>query len=419
MQKLVINGGIPLDGEMPLYGAKNSALPLLAASVLCSGETVFENCPRLTDVFAACRILTHTGCRCIMQEHTIAVCADALVRSEIPESLMQEMRSSIIFLGALLGRQGSCQVYYPGGCELGPRPIDMHLDALRQMGAQIVRHEGRLDCTAPGGLRGCTIHLKFPSVGATENILLAAVLARGETIVHNAAREPEICDLAEYLRKCGAHISGDGESTIRIQGVSSLKGCVHRIMPDRIAGLTYLSAGAITGGTVKLCGTKGAQMENVLPILEQAGCHIDRTEQDVYLRAPRRLRAASRLRTMPHPGFPTDVQAIIMAVMTLASGVSVFEENIFENRYRHVDGLVQMGAEICVSGRTAVVSGVPALYGAHVAATDLRGGAALVLAGLAAEGTTEVRQIHHIDRGYEGIEQVLKGAGAHIVRIAK
>lgn len=419
MQKLVINGGIPLDGEMPLYGAKNSALPLLAASLLCGGETVLENCPRLTDVFAACRILTHTGCRCTMQEHTISVCADAIVRSEIPETLMQEMRSSIVFLGALLGRTGACQVYYPGGCELGPRPIDLHLDALGRMGAQIVRQEGRLECSAPKGLHGAQIHLKFPSVGATENVMLAAVLARGETVLCNAAREPEICDLAEFLRKCGAHISGDGEGTIRIQGVSSLKGCVHRIMPDRIAGLTYLSAGAITGGTVKLCGTSGVHMGNVLPVLEQAGCRIDRTEHAVYLRAPRRLRAVSRLRTMPHPGFPTDVQAIVMAVMTLASGVSVFEENIFENRYRHVDGLVQMGAEICVSGRVAVVSGVQELYGARVAATDLRGGAALVLAGLAAKGTTEVRQIHHMDRGYEAMEQVLKGAGACISRISQ
>ncbi|MBQ8687978.1 MAG: UDP-N-acetylglucosamine 1-carboxyvinyltransferase [Ruminococcus sp.] len=417
MQKLVINGGIPLDGEMLLHGAKNSALPLLAAALLCRGETVLENCPRLTDVFAACRILTHTGCRCTMKRHTISIQADALTCSEIPEALMQEMRSSIVFLGALLGRTGACQVYYPGGCELGPRPIDLHLEALRRMGAQIVRHEGRLDCTAPKGLHGSIIHLKFPSVGATENVMLAAVLAKGETVLHNAAREPEICDLAAYLRKCGARIRGDGESTIRIEGVSSLMGCVHRIMPDRIAGLTYLSAGAITGGTVKLCGAAGAQMDNVLPVLEQAGCRIDRTKNDIYLHAPRRLRAAVRLRTMPHPGFPTDAQAIIMAVMTLADGVSVFEENIFENRYRHVDGLVQMGAEICVSGRTAVVSGVPALCGAHTAATDLRGGAALVLAGLAAEGTTEVRQIHHIDRGYEEMEQVLSGAGARIRRV--
>ncbi|MBQ8725384.1 MAG: UDP-N-acetylglucosamine 1-carboxyvinyltransferase [Oscillospiraceae bacterium] len=417
MQKLVIKGGNALWGEMLLRGAKNSALPLLAASLLCSGETVLENCPRLTDVFAACRILTHTGCRCNADDHTITIHADSIVRSEIPEALMQEMRSSIVFLGALLGRTGACQVYYPGGCELGPRPIDMHLDALSKMGVRIHRCDGRLDCTAPCGLKGARIHLRFPSVGATENIILAAALAKGETVLTNAAREPEICDLAEYLRKCGACIRGDGESTIRIKGVKKLRGCVHRIMPDRIAGLTYLTAGAATGGTIRLLGTKGAEMENVLPVLEQAGCLIDRAEDSVYLHAPKRLKGCVRLRTMPHPGFPTDIQAVIMAAMTLADGVSVFEENIFENRYRHVDGLVQMGADICVSGRTAVVSGVRELCGAHVAATDLRGGAAMVIAGLAASGTTEIRQINHIDRGYEEMEEVLKGAGADIARI--
>lgn len=417
MQKLVIKGGTVLEGEIPLRGAKNSALPLLAASVLCSGETVFENCPQLTDVFSACRILTLSGCRCNMKDHLVSVCADNIECSEIPESLMQEMRSSIVFLGAFLGRTGYCQVYYPGGCELGPRPIDMHLDALCKMGVRIERNEGRLRCTVPCGLNGCRIDLKFPSVGATENIILAAVLAEGETVISNAAREPEICDLAEFLRKCGAKIKGDGESTVRIQGVKKLKGCNYRIMPDRIAGITYLSAGAATGGTIKLSGTKNSCMDNVLPILEQAGCRIDKTENDVFLKAPKRLCAVSRLRTMPHPGFPTDVQAIIMALMASAKGVTVFEENIFECRYRHVDGLLQMGAEICVSGRTAVVSGVDRLCGAHVAATDLRGGAALVIAALAAEGITEVRQIHHIDRGYENIEKALRCAGADIQRI--
>lgn len=417
MQKLVIKGGNALWGEMLLRGAKNSALPLLAASLLCSGETVLENCPRLTDVFAACRILTHTGCQCSTDDHTVTIHAESIVRSDIPESLMQEMRSSIVFLGALLGRTGSCQVYYPGGCELGPRPIDMHLDALSKMGVRIHRCEGRLDCTAPCGLKGARIHLRFPSVGATENILLAAVLAKGETVICNAAREPEICDLARFLRKSGACIRGDGESTIRIKGVKKLSGCVYHVMPDRIAGLTYLCAAAASGGTVRLKGTNGSEMENVLPVLEQAGCRVDRGEDSVYLHAPVRLRGCGRVKTMPHPGFPTDIQPVIMAAMASADGTSVFEENIFENRYRHVDSLVQMGADICVSGRTAVVSGVKELCGAHVAATDLRSGAALVVAGLAAKGTTEIRHIHHIDRGYEKIEEVLKSAGADIARI--
>ena len=240
MQKLVIEGGKPLEGEIFLHGAKNSALPILAGTLLCDGETVLENCPRLTDVFAACRILTHLGCRCTVQEHTVTVQVRDLCADTIPEVLMQEMRSSIIFLGAVLGRSGSCHLSYPGGCELGPRPIDMHLDALRQMGAHFSVHGGQLDCTAPEGLHGAGIHLPFPSVGATENVMLAAVLAEGRTVLHNAAREPEICDLAAFLRGCGANISGDGESTIVISGVRKLRGSRHTIMPDRIAGVLSL-----------------------------------------------------------------------------------------------------------------------------------------------------------------------------------
>ncbi len=416
MQKLVIEGGIPLEGEIFLHGAKNSALPILAGTLLCDGETILENCPRLTDVFAACRILTHLGCRCMMQEHTVTVGVRDLRSDTIPEALMQEMRSSIIFLGAVLGRSGSCHVSYPGGCELGPRPIDMHLDALQQMGAQFSVHGGQLDCTAPEGLCGAVIHLPFPSVGATENIMLAAVLAKGRTVLHNAAREPEICDLAAFLRACGADISGDGESTIVIRGVKQLHGSRYAIMPDRIAGVTYLGAAAITGGTLCLRNADVRSMENMLPLLEQTGCRIFPEPDRLHLLAPRRLRAIPSVRTMPHPGFPTDAQAIFMAMLSLANGVSVLEENIFENRYRHVDALVKMGAKIRVAGRIAVVTGVRALSGASVAATDLRGGAAMVLAGLGAQGKTEVRQIAHIDRGYETMEQALCSAGAKITR---
>ena len=414
MQKLVIEGGKPLEGEIFLHGAKNSALPILAGTLLCDGETVLENCPRLTDVFAACRILTHLGCRCTVQEHTVTVQVRDLCADTIPEVLMQEMRSSIIFLGAVLGRSGSCHLSYPGGCELGPRPIDMHLDALRQMGAHFSVHGGQLDCTAPEGLHGAGIHLPFPSVGATENVMLSAVLAEGRTVLHNAAREPEICDLAAFLRGCGADISGDGESTIVISGVRKLRGSRHTIMPDRIAGVTYLGAAAITGGTLCLRGVSTQPMENML---EQTGCRVFPEPDRLHLLAPRRLRAVPFLRTMPHPGFPTDAQAIFMAMLSLADGVSVLEENIFENRYRHVDALVKMGAKIRVSGRIAVVTGVRSLSGASVAATDLRGGAAMVLAGLGAQGKTEVRQIAHIDRGYEAIEQALQGVGAKISRV--
>ncbi len=417
MQRLRIQGGVPLEGTITLHGAKNSALPILAAALLCQDTVTLQNCPQLTDVFAACRILTHLGCPCSFEDHTIVLQPSVLQKQTIPEALMQEMRSSIIFLGALLGRSGSCQVSYPGGCELGPRPIDMHLDALTRMGAVIAHTGGKLACTAPDGLHGAVLHLKFPSVGATENILLAAVRANGRTVIHNAAREPEICDLASFLRCCGAHISGDGESTIVVDGVSELHGGTYAIMPDRIAGTTYLAAAAMTGGTLHLKGAVPQQMENILPCLEQMGCRLYSEPSGIYLRAPKRLRALPQIVTLPHPGFPTDVQAIFMAMMTLADGVCVFEENIFENRYRHVDALVKMGAKIYVSGRTAVVEGVSHLTGANVAATDLRGGAAMVLAGLAAQGETQVRCISHIDRGYEAIEQALSAAGARIERI--
>ena len=378
MQKLVITGGIPLEGTVTLQGAKNSVLPILAASLLCRGETVLENCPRLTDVFSACRILTALGCRCSMKGHVARIQADGVDCVEISESLMQEMRSSIIFLGALLGRYGSCTLSYPGGCELGPRPIDMHLQALRSMGAEIVQNGGRLLCRAAKGLRGKKISFKYPSVGATENIMLAAVLAKGTTIIYNAAREPEICDLASFLRQCGAKIYGDGGDTITIEGVSALHGTVYRIMPDRIVGMTYLTAAAMTGGTLQMKQTEPSQMENLLPVLEQAGCRLDVAQKTIYLHAPARLRALPPIRTMPHPGFPTDAQAIVMAMLTGADGVSVFEETVFENRYRHVDALLKMGAEIYVSGQTAVVKGVRQLSGAPVRATDLRGGAAMV-----------------------------------------
>ena len=301
MQKLVIEGGVPLEGEITLHGAKNSALPILAGALLCDGRTVLENCPRLTDVFAACRILTHLGCRCRIAEHTVTLQMQNLRTDTIPEALMQEMRSSIIFLGAVLGRTGSCHVSYPGGCELGPRPIDMHLEALRQMGARFLIHDGQLDCSAPEGLHGAVIHLPFPSVGATENVMLAAVLAKGRTVLHNAAKEPEICDLAAFLRSCGADISGDGAGTMVISGVKQLRGCSYSIMPDRIAGITYLGAAAITGGTVCLRGTDASPMDNMLPVLEQMGCRIYPEPDRLHLLAPRRLRPVASIRTMPHP----------------------------------------------------------------------------------------------------------------------
>lgn len=416
MQKFVIQGGRRLEGEILVQGAKNSALPILAAALLCDGESVLENCPRLSDVFAACRILTRLGCRCEMREHTVHVDVQDLVDSEIPEEFMREMRSSIMFLGAVLGRAGKCTLGYPGGCELGPRPIDLHLQALQRMGVKIREENGILSCTTPGGLHGARIHLQFPSVGATENILLAAVTAKGETVISNAAREPEIMDLASYLRSCGARISGDGSGTIRIRGVKKLSGCTYRIMPDRIAAATWMAAAAAAGGEIHLRQVNPMDMESISDIFEQMNCRVCPIDNSIYFYADAPLHAVRSIRTMPYPGFPTDAQAIVMAALCKGTGTSVVEETIFENRFRHVDALVKMGADIQVAGRAAIIKGVRSLHGAAAQATDLRGGAALLVAGLGAKGETVVSDIFHIDRGYDSPETVLRAVGAEISR---
>ncbi|MBQ8079668.1 MAG: UDP-N-acetylglucosamine 1-carboxyvinyltransferase [Oscillospiraceae bacterium] len=415
MQKFVIQGGRRLTGEIRVQGAKNSALPILAAALLCKGESCLENCPRLSDVFAACRILTGLGCRCRIDGETVTVRADP-TETAIPEALMQEMRSSIIFLGAALGRMGACTLGYPGGCELGPRPIDLHLAGLRRMGARITEENGCLHCTAPGGLHGARIHLQFPSVGATENLLLAAVTAKGETILTNAAREPEIADLAAYLNRCGACIEGAGCSTVRVQGVGELTGCTYRIMPDRIAAATWLAAAAVTGGELCLRDADAQSMESILDVLDQMHCRCIRMDDRICIAAARPLRAVRYLKTMPYPGFPTDAQAIVTAPLCIADGTSVVEESIFENRFRHTDALVKMGADIRIAGRAAVIRGVPGLHGAQVCATDLRGGAAMLIAALGAQGETVLTGLQHIDRGYDSPEHVLRSVGAGIRR---
>ncbi len=417
MQKLVIQGGRRLEGEIPVQGAKNSALPILAATLLCDGCSVLENCPKLSDVYAACRILTRIGCRCEMQETTVRVDTQQPAVSEIPEHFMREMRSSIMFLGAVLGRMGRCTLSYPGGCELGPRPIDLHLQALQRMGVQIREEQGILQCETPRGLHGARIHLQFPSVGATENILLAAVLAKGETYITNAAREPEIMDLASYLRACGADIIGDGSSTIRIRGVKALHGCTYRIMPDRIVAATWMAAVAAAGGELCLRRVRTADLESILDVFEQMGCQLYQAGQQIYVRMQGTVQPVRSIRTMPYPGFPTDAQAIVMAALCKAAGTSIMEETIFENRFRHVDALVKMGADIQTTGRAAVIKGVRQLHGAYTQATDLRGGAALLVAGLGAKGETVITDVFHIDRGYEEPEVVLRSVGAEIVRV--
>ena len=417
MQRLRIEGEKRINGEISVQGAKNSALPLLSACVLSKGEVTLHSCPRLSDVFAACRILSCLGCSCSFEGNTVTVNSSCISKSYVPDGLMREMRSSIVFLGAILGRLGKCSLSFPGGCELGPRPIDMHISALKQMGVIIKEEYGVLDCTCPKGLKGAKINLSFPSVGATENIMLAACLAKGDTVIYNAAREPEISDLAGFLNACGARISGHGGSVIYITGVRELHGCEYSVMPDRIVACTLLGAAAVTGGDISLKNCRPQDIDSVLPIFEQMGCGVFVYDDNIYLTAKKNLRAVKTIRTMPYPGFPTDAQAIVMAALTKAQGTSVIVENIFENRYRHVDELVRMGADIKVEGKVAVVEGVKKLFGANVIATDLRGGAALVLAALAADGETVLSNIKLIDRGYEDIEKQLNSVGAKICRV--
>lgn len=416
MQKLVIEGEKRISGSIDVHGAKNSALPLLAATILSKGSSVLHNCPRLSDVFAACRILSYLGCNCSHDGNDVYVDTSNLNHFEVPDSLMREMRSSIVFLGAILGRLGKCRLSFPGGCDLGARPIDMHIAALKQMGVTIIEEYGYLNCHVDKEIVGAKILLSFPSVGATENIMLAAVLAKGETEIRNAAREPEIIDLANFLNACGAKIKGMGESTIYITGVKELGGCEYTVMPDRIVTATYLGAAAITNGEIEVTKANPKDLESIMPVFEEMGCSIYAYTDKIYLNARRELKPVKTIRTMPYPGFPTDVQAIVMACLCKANGTSVIVENIFENRFRHAGELNRMGANIKTEGRVAVIEGVKNLYGAQVVATDLRGGASLVLASLNAKGTTSVSEIKHIDRGYECIEKSLNSIGAKIKR---
>ncbi len=415
MSQLLVRGGQPLHGEVTIQGAKNSVLPILAATVLTGDRVVLRGCPRLRDVDASIRILQSLGCRAQWEGDALTVDAAALNRCEISDILMREMRSSAIFLGAVLARLGRADISYPGGCELGPRPIDLHLSGLRDLGADIREEGGILHCTA-SRLAGRELMLSLPSVGATENLMLAACGAEGTTVISNAAREPEIVDLQDFLNACGAEVSGAGSTSVTIRGGKPLHGCEFRCMPDRIVAATYLCACASAGGEVYLRGARERHLATVADALRQAGCTVAGDGEGIACRCRRRLRAVRPVRTAPYPGFPTDAQAVLMAAMLKSRGTTVFEENIFENRYRHVDELTRMGAEIRVAGRVAVVTGVERLSGAAVRCTDLRGGAALCVAALAADGETRIFETAHIDRGYEDIVRDLRALGADAVR---
>ena len=410
---IIIDGPAELSGELTVQGAKNSTLPLLAAALLCKGQTVLHNCPDLSDVDTALRILEHAGCRCKREGHDLIV-DSAVTQCEIPEELMRSMRSSIVFLGAMISRCGSARLCAPGGCELGPRPIDLHLSSLRRLGVDIVETGGWLECSAPKGVEGSYVSLAFPSVGATENLILASVCGKGTTTIANAAREPEISDLCEYLNRCGARVYGAGESCVIIDGVKELYGCEHRVMPDRIAAVTYMAAAAVTGGNVTLRDVDNTHILPMLSPFEESGCEVRQLGGCLNIMAPRRLNPVRHIRTMPYPGFPTDAQPAIMSMAAVGRGTSMFVENIFENRYRHAEGLGRMGAKIKVEGKVAVVEGVERLTGAAVESADLRGGAALVVAGLSAQGRTQVSGTQFIRRGYEDLAKHLADLGARV-----
>ncbi|MGN0486728.1 MAG: UDP-N-acetylglucosamine 1-carboxyvinyltransferase [Acutalibacteraceae bacterium] len=417
MESIVISGGRRLRGEIDLQGSKNSSLPILAATVLVRGVSVIHNCPDIRDVDAAVKILRHLGCLVKRENDTLIVDSTEISCYNIPETFMREMRSSIVFLGSVLGRMGIVQLSSPGGCEIGLRPIDLHLSSLRSLGYTIDEAHGSILCRRVGDISGSVISLSFPSVGATENAILASVISKGRTVILNAAREPEIKDLADFLCSCGCRVEIGSQGTVAVEGVDSLHGCEHRVIPDRIAALTYMAATAAAGGEVLIRNVDTSAFLSVLPLFEGAGCEIKDKGNSLLITMKRRPIAVRDIRTMPYPGFPTDAQAPVMTMCAVAEGTSVIVENIFESRFKHVGELIRMGAEIKIEGRLALIDGVKELYAARVQAQDLRGGAALVIAGLCAVGETRVENVRHIDRGYERIDSVLQSLGAEIRRI--
>lgn len=410
-----VEGGNRLTGSVTVQGAKNAVLPIMAASVLAPGETELLNVPELRDVDTTIRILRGLGCSVEREGDAVYIDSRAMAACEIPHRLMRELRSSVIFLGALLARCGRAKLSMPGGCELGPRPIDLHLMALRALGAQIDERGGELICSAPDGLHGAGIALPMPSVGATENAMLAACAAEGETVIMNAAKEPEISELQSFLQKLGADVTGAGSATVRVRGRGLEPFTVgHRIMPDRIVSSTLLCACAAAGGDIELRGVVPGHFSTVLHSLSECGCDIMSNSSCVRLRSGGNLRAPMPVITGPYPGFPTDAQPLLLAACLKAKGTSVFVENVFLNRFRFTEELQRLGARIHTEGRVAVVTGVDVLHAAPTVATDLRGGAALIIAALSAEGETDILDSGHVVRGYESFDNRLTELGAKV-----
>lgn len=408
-----IRGKRALEGTCFVQGSKNATLPIIAASIICPARSELMNVPQLRDVDAALRILRHIGCTAEQRGGEVYIDSTYLSCSAIPHELMVEMRSSVIFMGALLARCGAARLSLPGGCQLGKRPIDLHLSALRAMGAEIDEDGTEIYCRA-SKLHGAEIELPSPSVGATENVMLAACAARGRTVIHGAAREPEICALQDYLRAMGADITGAGSDTVTISGFAATGRAVCRIIPDRIVASTIACAAAAVGGNVEMRGVAPEHFSTVLYFLNQAGCDIISSNRTVRIRSTGRLKAPGAITTEPYPGFPTDAQPVLMAALLQAEGCTEITENIFENRYRQVPELRRLGADIVVEGRRAEIWGVDCLHGTALNATDLRGGAAMIVAGLAAEGETVIFDDGHITRGYERFDVRLRSLGADI-----
>lgn len=418
MEYIRVRNRGPLEGRVTISGAKNAALPILAASLLGTEEIVLEQVPPLKDVEVMVEVLRALDVKVdYLDAETIRIDASQVTKTVTPGELMNRMRASFVVMGPLLTRLGRTFTQMPGGCNIGKRPVDLHLKGFKALGAEIDEEPDAVGAKAPdGGLVGGKVYLDFPSVGATQNIMMAATMARGESIIENAAKEPEITDLANFLNKMGAKVRGAGTSTITIEGVEKLHGARHIIIPDRIEASTFIVTAAMTGGTVEVQNVLSDHIRPILAKIQEVGVRIEETDDDsILVQSTGRLKA-TKIRTLPYPGFPTDVQAQFMALMCIAKGQSYVEETVFENRFMHVDELNKMGALIVTDGNEAVIRGVEHLVGAKVNATDLRAGAALVLAGLVADGETQVHNVFHLDRGYYRFEEKLKGLGADVER---
>lgn len=416
MESFLVKGGKRVEGSLRVDSAKNAVLPLLAACVLTEEPVTLTDVPRITDARNMADILTLLGCRVTWEGRSVTVSAGNLHNWEMPDHLSKQIRSSIFLLGPILSRFRRATVTYPGGCEIGLRPIDLHLSGLRSLGVEVREEGGLIHCDG-ANMRAGEVHFDYPSVGATENVMMAAVLLPGVTTIHNAAREPEVVDLQHFINAMGGRVRGAGGHTVEIEGVKALRGAVWEPIPDRIVAGTLLCAAAMTGGEVELTRAPVDDMIAVTAKLREMGCAIREEPNRLCLKAPERLTAFSLLQTQPHPGFPTDMQVQMLALLCAAEGTGVIVENVFENRFTHAGDLNSMGAHILCSGRTAVVRGVPRLYGARVTARDLRGGAALVLAGLRAEGETRVDHAELVDRGYDHLEEQLASLGADVRRV--